>query len=178
MSNYSENFEYVEKESFPDLGLKPLKGKERQLARQAVGNMIEQIKKPNNQDQFLASTREMFTTFGIKEDPLQEPWNSEHLAAVYQEWHQRLEERKGGGFYVDIELRTQKKGYANIYLFRDFYPKDAIRVLPGACSQGSTRPAYIEFLPVKDFDQAFMSAVGVKEDWMEGLPKEKRKLFC
>jgi hypothetical protein len=167
MLDQAEESLRITKDKFPDLGVTIPNGEKKQKCRLAIRRCIDELIKQDNLESFLSSVLLLFESFGITENPSQVIWNRNKLSEAYNEWQVKTRERRGGGFYIDLEFRTEKNGYANIYIFQDFTAGDSVRVIPGACSEGNSRPANQEFLPVLNFAKSVSAVSGYRENWLE-----------
>lgn len=166
MLDQAEESLRITKDKFPDLGVTIPNGEKKQQCRLAIKRCIDELIKQDNLESFLSSVIYLFKSFGITENPSQAIWNRNELSEAYHEWQVKTRERRGGGFYIDLEFRTEKNGYVNIYIFQDF-ATGKIRVVPGACSEGDSRPANQEFLPVLNFAKSVSAVSGYHENWLE-----------
>lgn len=160
---------YIHKDQFPNLGLsEQVPESQAEAIQNALAACITSIRTPNNFEQFFGAAIGLFRRMGIDESTKAEDkiWNRDSLELAYNGWQEQELAKVGGGFNVDIELRTIKGGYANIYVFRDFYPCDKIWVIPGACSEVGRKAVDAGYFPIKKFPQFFQKTVPRDHNWL------------
>jgi hypothetical protein len=151
----------------PNLGIKtPENDTEKEKIRQSVVDVVREIQKPDNFDNFKEAAIAMFTQLGLPPSEQSEDLQltEKKFQESYVKWHSNMQGIKAKDTVrIDIEMFGKDLAYGNIYLYSTLVAGKRITgVGPGACSlPRAIEPNLTYHTPEKNFYKVFEEVIGV-----------------
>lgn len=155
----------------PDYGiLPPDSEQERQRLRQSVVNLVAELNRPDNFENFAQATSDMFTQFGIppSDKEARQQWSRQNWQDIYRSWHTL---GPLPNHILDLQIKGPENSYANINIIprqakKTHENSQLVQITPGDCSRPQPVPKNptAKSLQARNFYQTFESVIGISQE--------------